>query len=45
LPTIEKARREATLLFERDPDLQAPEHQPLARKMAEFWTPGAGDSS
>jgi ATP-dependent DNA helicase RecG len=45
LPTIERARREATLLFERDPDLQAPEHQPLAQKLAEFWTPGAGDSS
>ncbi len=45
LVTIEKARREAALLFDRDPDLQAPEHQALAEKLTAFWTPGAGDSS
>ena len=45
LRTIEKARREAQLLFERDPDLQLPEHQALAKNLAQFWTPGAGDVS
>jgi ATP-dependent DNA helicase RecG len=45
LRTIEKARREAQLLFERDPDLQAPEHQTLAKNLAQFWTPGSGDVS
>lgn len=45
LVTIEKARREASLIFDRDPDLRAPEHEALAEKLAEFWTPGAGDSS
>jgi ATP-dependent DNA helicase RecG len=45
LRTIEKARREAQLLFERDPDLQLPEHQALAKNLAQFWTPGSGDVS
>jgi ATP-dependent DNA helicase RecG len=45
LRTIEKARREAQLLFERDPDLQLPEHQTLAQKLVQFWTPGSGDIS
>ena len=45
LPTIEKARREARRLFESDPDLQRPEHQSLAEKLTQFWTPGAGDVS
>ena len=45
LRTIEKARREAQLLFERDPDLQLPEHQTLAKNLAQFWTPGSGDIS
>jgi ATP-dependent DNA helicase RecG len=45
LRTIEKARREAQLLFERDPALQLPEHQPLAQNLALFWTPGTGDVS
>jgi hypothetical protein len=43
--TIEKARREAQRLFERDPKLQAPEHQMVAERFASFWTPGAGDVS
>ncbi len=43
--TIEKARREAHQLFEKDPDLKAPEHQPLAENLAKFWAPGAGDVS
>jgi ATP-dependent DNA helicase RecG len=45
LVTIEKARREAAQIFDRDADLQAPEHQALAEKLAAFWTPGATDSS
>ena len=43
--TIEKARRAARQIFERDPDLQAPEHQMLAGLFEQFWTPGAGDKS
>jgi len=43
--TIEKARQEARLLFEHDPDLKAPEHQQLAENLARFWTPGSGDVS
>jgi ATP-dependent DNA helicase RecG len=45
MQTIEKARREAHLLFERDPELKAPEHQAIAENLARFWTPGAGDVS
>jgi len=45
MKTIEKARREAQLLFERDPELKAPEHQAIAENLARFWTPGAGDVS
>jgi ATP-dependent DNA helicase RecG len=45
MKTIEKARREAQLLFERDPELKAPEHQAVAENLAKFWTPGAGDVS
>jgi hypothetical protein len=45
LLTIEKARREARLLFDQDPDLQAPEHQALAERLAKFWTAGAADAS
>jgi ATP-dependent DNA helicase RecG len=43
--TIEKARRAARQIFDRDPELQAPEHQKLAALFEEFWTPGAGDKS
>jgi ATP-dependent DNA helicase RecG len=43
--TIEKARRAARQIFDRDPDLQAPEHQLLAALFEQFWTPGAGDKS
>jgi ATP-dependent DNA helicase RecG len=45
LATVEKARREARLIFERDPDLQAPEHGLLAQRLLEFWTPGSADAS
>ena len=43
--TIEKARRAARQIFERDPELQAPEHQLLAGLFQQFWTPGSGDKS
>jgi ATP-dependent DNA helicase RecG len=43
--TVEKARREAQWLFERDPNLQLPEVQTLAQNLAKFWTPGSGDVS
>jgi ATP-dependent DNA helicase RecG len=45
LPTVEKARREARLIFEQDPDLQAAEHGMLAERLAAFWAPGSGDAS
>jgi len=45
LRTVEKARREAQWLFERDPNLQAPELKPLAENLAKFWTAGSGDVS
>jgi ATP-dependent DNA helicase RecG len=43
--TIEKARRAAHLIFDQDPDLQAPEHHLLAGLLQQFWTLGAGDKS
>jgi ATP-dependent DNA helicase RecG len=42
---IEKARREAQALFERDPDLSQPEHQLLASSMQRFWEGVTGDIS
>jgi len=45
LRTVEKARREAAWLFERDPDLRSPDLQPLAQSLAKFWTAGSGDVS
>jgi ATP-dependent DNA helicase RecG len=45
LATIEKARREARALFERDPDLALPEHQGVAALVAGFWSGGGGDVS
>jgi ATP-dependent DNA helicase RecG len=45
LVTIEKARRVAHQIFDSDPELQAPEHQLLASRLAQFWQPGAGDAS
>jgi ATP-dependent DNA helicase RecG len=43
--TIEKARREAIALFDRDPELQAPEHGGIATLVQNFWATGAGDVS
>jgi ATP-dependent DNA helicase RecG len=42
---IEKARRQAQSLFELDPDLTQPEHQPLVEMMERFWDEGEGDIS
>jgi ATP-dependent DNA helicase RecG len=42
---IEKARRQALILFEQDPDLQRPAHQLLAAAMDRFWSGGKGDIS
>jgi ATP-dependent DNA helicase RecG len=42
---IEKARRQALILFEQDPDLQQPEHQLLATALEQFWGGGKGDIS
>lgn len=42
---IEKARREAKALFERDPQLQEPEHALLASAVERSWSEGGGDIS
>jgi len=42
---IEKARQQALALFEDDPELSAPENQPLAKRLQEFWENGKGDIS
>ena len=42
---IEKARRHAQALFEKDPELQQPEHRPLAEVVERFWGDRKGDIS
>ena len=42
---IEKARTQAQRLFEQDPDLSAPEHQPLVASFRRYWGNGRGDMS
>jgi ATP-dependent DNA helicase RecG len=42
---IEKARREAISLFERDPVLEQPEHQLIKEALERFWQPEDGDIS
>jgi len=42
---IEKARGEAIKLFERDPQLELPEHQLLNEALERFWNPRQGDLS
>jgi ATP-dependent DNA helicase RecG len=42
---IEKARQQAQVLFQTDPDLTAPEHQLLSRQLLQFWGGGKGDIS
>ena len=43
--TIEKARRQAQDLFERDPELAAPENEALSRTFRKIWGIGRGDVS
>uniref|UniRef100_UPI002ACE15C8 hypothetical protein n=1 Tax=Anaerolinea sp. TaxID=1872519 RepID=UPI002ACE15C8 len=42
---IEKARQQAQLIFQKDPELDLPEHTLLAKKLGEFWRNGRGDIS
>ena len=42
---IEKARREAIALFERDPQLEHPEHQRINEALERFWHVEEGDIS
>ncbi|BAJ63555.1 ATP-dependent DNA helicase RecG [Anaerolinea thermophila] len=42
---IEKARQQAQLIFQQDPELSLPEHTLLAKKLGEFWRNGRGDIS
>ncbi len=42
---IEEARQHASEIFESDPELSAPEHQPLHKMMNRFWRSGEGDIS
>jgi ATP-dependent DNA helicase RecG len=42
---IEEARKHATQIFESDPELSVPEHQPLHKMVNRFWRSGEGDIS
>jgi ATP-dependent DNA helicase RecG len=42
---VEKARRFAQEVFERDPDLSDPDHALLGEQIAMIWDPGDGDMS
>ncbi len=42
---IEKARVQAQVLFEKDPDLSQPEHALLAEALGRFWGESKGDVS
>jgi hypothetical protein len=41
---LEEARKIAQEIFERDPELNQPEHQLLAQRVKEFWK-STGDLS
>jgi ATP-dependent DNA helicase RecG len=41
---LENARARAIELFERDPELERPEHQLVAERLSDFWA-GQGDLS
>ena len=45
LKTIEKARKYAEMVFEKDPHLSEPIHQSLKKVLAESWSPTRGDIS
>jgi hypothetical protein len=42
---IEKARVQASAVFEKDADLSQPEHKLLAEALGRFWGEGKGDVS
>lgn len=42
---IEKAREQAQILFQKDPELTSPEHAILKQKLDQFWGGGRGDIS
>lgn len=42
---IEKARNQAKIIFQEDPDLLLPKHAALSERLRTFWTPGQGDVS
>jgi hypothetical protein len=42
---IEKARVQASAVFEKDADLSQPEHALLTESLAKFWGEGKGDVS
>jgi len=41
LPSLELARKEAMALFQSDPDLRRPEHQPLRQRLSRAWSGSA----
>jgi ATP-dependent DNA helicase RecG len=45
IPLIEKARNQAQSLFEKDPNLELPEHKLLAEAVGRFWGKSLGDVS
>jgi len=45
IKTIEKARKYAEMVFEKDPTLSQPSHQMLKKALAESWSPTRGDIS
>lgn len=45
LRLIEKARKQAYALLERDPNLEAPENQALLQTLSQRWSTGEGDIS
>ncbi len=45
LKLIEKARNQAQALFERDPELNKPEHKLVVEAIERFWQEGQGDIS
>jgi hypothetical protein len=42
---IEKARAQAQLIFQADPELEQPAHGALLEKLEQFWGAGRGDIS
>jgi hypothetical protein len=42
---LEKARTQAEILIQKDPELKLPEHALLAEAFERFWGEGKGDVS